>query len=297
MNVRIEEREMAGRLEGKVAFITGAARGQGRAHAVRLAKEGADIIAVDICRQIDSNNYPLATPEDLGETERAVKELGRRIVARQADVRERSDLRDALEAGMTDLERLNIVVANAGILPMSLGDPHASDFVDATDVDLLGVMNTLAVALPHLADGGSVIVTGSTAGMMPGAADNPVLGPGGDGYAWSKRTLMEYTEHMALHLASRFIRVNAIHPTNCNTHLLQNDGLYRVFRPDLENPTREDAEPAFNHFQAMPIPYIEPVDIANLALFLASDESRYITGQQIRVDAGSLLKFPNGLSG
>jgi SDR family mycofactocin-dependent oxidoreductase len=288
---------MAGRLEGKVAFITGAARGQGRAHAVRMAQEGADIIAVDICRQIESNNYPLSTPEDLAETERAVKELGRRIVARQADVRERTELRDALEAGLTDLGHVDIVVANAGILPMALGDPHASDFVDATDVDLLGVMNTVAVALPHLPDGASVIVTGSTAGLMPGAVDNPVMGPGGDGYGWSKRTLVGYTEQMALHLASRFIRVNTIHPTNCNTHLLHNEGLYQMFRPDLENPTREDAEPAFNIFQAMPIPYVEPVDIANLALFLASDESRYITGQQIRVDAGSLLKFPNGPGG
>ena len=105
-------------------------------------------------------------------------------------------------------------------------------------------------------------------------------------------TLVEYTERMALHLASRFIRVNTIHPTNCNTHLLHNEGLYKMFRPDLENPTREDVEPAFNFFQAMPIPYIEPEDIANLALFLASDESRYITGQQIRVDAGSLLDSP-----
>jgi SDR family mycofactocin-dependent oxidoreductase len=288
---------MTGRLEGKVAFITGAARGQGRAHAVRMAQEGADIIAIDICRQIDSNNYPLGTPEDLAETERVVKELDRRIVARQADVRERSELRDALEAGITDLGRVDIVVANAGILPMALGDPHASDFVDATDVDLLGVMNTVAVALPHLPDGASVIITGSTAGLMPGTTDNPVMGPGGDGYGWSKRTLVGYSEQMARHLASRFIRVNTIHPTNCNTHLLHNDGLYQIFRPDLEKPTREDAEPAFNFFQAMPIPYVEPEDIANLALFLASDESRYITGQQIRVDAGSLLKFPNGPAG
>ena len=227
---------MAGRLEGKVAFITGAARGQGRAHAVRMAQEGADIIAIDICAQIDSNNYPLGTPEDLAETERAVKELDRRIVARQADVRERSELRDALEAGIRDLGRLDIVVANAGILPMALGDPHASDFVDATDVDLLGVMNTVAVALAHLSDGGSVIITGSTAGLMPGTTDNPVMGPGGDGYGWSKRTLVGYSEQMARHLASRFIRVNTIHPTNCNTHLLHNDGLYQIFRPDLEKP-------------------------------------------------------------
>jgi SDR family mycofactocin-dependent oxidoreductase len=287
---------MGGRLEGKVAFITGAARGQGRAHAVRMAKEGADIVAVDICQQIDSNPYPLSTVEDLNETERAVKELGRRIVARQADVRERAELRDAIEAGVTDLGRLDIVVANAGILPMAMGDPQAMDFVDATDVDLLGVMNTVAVSLPHLSDGSSIIVTGSTAGLMTGTTDTPVMGPGGAGYGWSKRVLVQYVEQMALHLAPRFIRVNAMHPTNCNTHLLHNDGLYSMFRPDLEKPTREDAELAFSYLQAMPIPYVEPEDIANLALFLASDESRYITGQQIRVDGGSLVKFPNGQS-
>jgi SDR family mycofactocin-dependent oxidoreductase len=285
---------MPGRVEGKVAFITGAARGQGRSHAIRLAEEGADIIAVDICRQIASNPYPLSTPEDLSETERAVKELGRRVVARQADVRERDELREAVEAGLADLGRIDIVVANAGILPMAMGEPDPMDFVDAVDVDLLGVMNAVAVALPHMPDGASIVATGSTAGMMPGTTDNPVLGPGGAGYSWSKRILISYVEQMALHLASRFIRVNAVHPTNCNTHLLHNDGLYSVFRPDLEHPTRDDAIPAFTHFQAMPIPYVEPIDISNLVVFLASDESRYVTGQQIRVDGGSLLKFPNG---
>ncbi len=287
---------MSGRLEGKVAFITGAARGQGRAHAIRMAQEGADIIAVDICRQIESNPYPLATPGDLAETEQAVKELGRRIVAREADVRERHELSDALAAGLTDLGRLDIVVANAGILPMAMGEPEASDFVDATDVDLLGVMNTVAASLEHLPDGASIIITGSTAGMMPGTVDNPLMGPGGAGYGWSKRVIIGYVEQLALHLAPRFIRVNAMHPSNCNTHLLHHDGLYGMFRPDLEHPTREDAELTFTMFQAMPIPYVEPEDIANLALFLASDESRYITGQQIRVDAGSLLKFANGPS-
>ena len=291
---------MTGRLEGKVALVTGAARGQGRAHAVRMAAEGADIIAVDICRQIESNPYPLGTPEDLAETERAVKELGRRIVASQADVRERAELRDAVEAGVHDLGRLDVVVANAGILPMAMGEPDPMDFVDATDVDLLGVMNTVAVALPHLPDGASIIVTGSTAGLMPGAVDNPIMGPGGAGYGWSKRVLVQYVEQMALHLAPRMIRVNAMHPTNCNTHLIHNEGLYTLFRPDLvaagQPVGREDAELAFTAFQAMPVPYVEPEDVANLALFLASDESRYVTGQQIRLDAGSLLKVPGGMS-
>lgn len=287
---------MAGRLEGKVAFITGAARGQGRSHAVRLAQEGADIIAVDICEQIESNPYPLATLEDLEETKRLVESLDRRIVTAKADVRDRSQLRDVLGAGVSELGRLDIVLANAGILPMAMGHPDPMDFVDATDVDLLGVMNAVAVALPHLPDHSSIVVTGSTAAMLPGTTDNPAMGPGSAGYGWAKKTLMGYVEQMALHLAPKFIRVNCVHPTNVNTHLLHNDGLYSMFRPDLENPTREDVEPAFTTFQAMPIPYVEPVDISNLMLFLASDESRYITGQQIRVDAGSLLKFPQGPS-
>ncbi|AKK27672.1 mycofactocin-coupled SDR family oxidoreductase [Mycobacterium sp. EPa45] len=289
---------MTGRLEGKIAFVTGAGRGQGRAHALAMAREGADIIAVDICADIASNPYPLSTPDDLSETERSIKELGRRVVARIADVRERAALREVLESALVDFGHLDIVVANAGILPMAMGSPDPMHFVDATDVDLVGVMNTVAVSVPRLSDGASVIITGSTAGMMPGNADSPEMGPGGAGYAWSKRTLMEYGEQMAIHLAPRLIRVNVMHPTNCNTHLIHNDGIYSVFRPDMvaegKKPTRDDVEPAFTYFQAMPIPYIEPEDMANLAVFLASDESRYITGQQIRVDAGSFLKFPNG---
>ncbi|MGX7678883.1 mycofactocin-coupled SDR family oxidoreductase [Jatrophihabitans sp. DSM 45814] len=285
---------MTGRLEGKVAFITGAARGQGRSHAIRLAQEGADIIAVDICKQIESNLYPLSTPEDLDETRRLVEALDRRIVARQGDVRERSQLSEIVAEGIGQLGRLDIVAANAGIMPMRMGETaKAMDFVDATDVDLLGVMNAVAVSIPHIADFGSIIVTGSTAGLMKGTTDNPVFGPGGAGYSWAKRTLVSYVEQMSLHLAPRFIRVNAIHPTNVNTHLLHNDELYKVFRPDLENPTLDDVLPAFVEWQAMPIPFIEPIDISNLVLFLASEEARYITGQQIRVDAGSLVKHAN----
>lgn len=283
---------MAGRVEGKVAFITGAARGQGRSHAVRLAEEGADIIAVDICKQIDSNLYPLATPEDLEETARNVENLGRRMIARQADVRDRDALRAVVEEGIRELGHLDVVVANAGICPMGVGNPM--DFVDATDVDLIGVMNTVAVSIPHLPEGASIVITGSTAGLMEGTTGTGTMGAGGAGYAWAKKTLVGYTEQMALHLASKMIRVNAIHPTNCNTHLIHNDELYKVFRPDLENPTGEDVLPAFTYFQAMPIPYVEPVDISNAVLFFACDESRYVTGQQMRVDAGSLLRWPNG---
>lgn len=283
---------MAGRLEGKVAFITGAARGQGRSHAVRLAQEGADIIAIDICGQMDSVAYPQGSAEDLAETVKMVEALDRRIIARKADVRERDQMRAAVNEGIAELGRLDIVVCNAGVLPIKHREPSA--FVDAVDVDFGGVLNAVAVTLPHLGAGASIIITGSTAGLMPGAVNNPALGPGGAGYGLAKTMLVQYTEGLALNVAEKSIRVNCIHPTNCDTNLLHNDGLYKIFRPDLESPTRDDVMPAFVHFQAMPIPFIDPVDISNAVLFLASDEARYITGVNLRVDAGSMVKHPNG---
>jgi SDR family mycofactocin-dependent oxidoreductase len=285
---------MAGRLEGKVAFITGAARGQGRSHAIRLAEEGADIIAIDLCDQMDSVAYPQGTAEELAETVALVEALDRRIVARKADVRERDQLRAAVAAGIAELGHLDIVVCNAGILPIKHMDPSA--FIDAMDVDLVGVLNTVAVSLPHLSAGSSIVITGSTAGLMPNAVNNPVLGPGGSGYGLAKTLLVQYTEALALNLAPSSIRANCIHPTNCDTNLLHNAELNKIFRPDLENPTKEDTLPAHTYFQGMPIPYVDPRDISNAVLFLASDEARYITGIQLRVDAASLLKWPNGPS-
>jgi SDR family mycofactocin-dependent oxidoreductase len=279
-----------GKLEGKVAFITGAARGQGRSHAVRLAQEGADIIAVDICEPISSMNYPNATAEDLAQTVKEVEALDRRIVAAKGDVRIREQLKAVLEDGMTTLGNVDIVVANAGICP-GRDDTLCGGFVDATDVDLIGAMNTVAVALPHLQSGASVIVTGSTAGMIKGTTE--MMGnTGGIGYAWAKQTVIRYVEVLALQLAPAMIRMNGVHPTNCDTDLLHNIDVYRAFRPDVENPTREDAMVALPFMQAMPIPYIDPVDVSHLVAFLASDESRYITGMNIRVDAGGMLKAP-----
>jgi SDR family mycofactocin-dependent oxidoreductase len=278
-----------GMLDGKVAFITGAARGQGRSHAIRLAQEGADIIAVDICETFDSMNYPLATPEDLAQTVKDVEALDRRIVAGQADVRVKSELKAVLEAGLDEFGRLDVVVANAGVTAMK-SPTTVQAFVDGVDVDLVGVINTVGVTVRHLKQGASIIVTGSTAGLMKGLVDNPAAGPGGAAYAWSKRTLASYVEVLGLHLAPHMIRINAIHPTNVNTDLLHNEDIYRAFRPDLENPAREDAMAAFPAMQAMPIPYIEPGDVSELVAFLASDGSRYMTGLNIRLDAGAMLK-------
>jgi SDR family mycofactocin-dependent oxidoreductase len=286
-----------GRLDGKVAVVTGAAMGQGKSHCQRLAEEGADIIALDLCENLDTVEYPLGSKADLDHTVSLVEAAGQRIFAAKADVRERDQLRDALGKGVAELGKgLHIVCANAGILPIK-PPHHVQQFIDAMDVDFGGVLNTVGVTLPYLKEGASIILTGSTAGMMPGTLTNPTLGPGSAGYGLAKTFIVQYTEILALQLAPQSIRVNAVHPTNTNTNLLHNDQLYKIFRPDLEQPGRDDVMPAFNVFQAMPIPFVEPRDISNAILFFASDEARYVTGINLRVDAGSLIKWPNGPTG
>jgi SDR family mycofactocin-dependent oxidoreductase len=280
-----------GRVQGKVAFITGAARGQGRSHAVKLASEGADIIAVDICRDFETVNYPMATSDDLKETARLVEQHDRRIVAVEADVRDRSALSQAIERGIAELGHLDVVVAQAGIAAMG-GQPQLQAWNDGVDTILLGTINAIQASLPHLPDGASIIATASTAALM-NTLPYMQLGtdPGGTAYMYAKRALSEYVHELARALAPRMIRANVIHPTNCNTDMLQSEPMYKSFRPDLEHPTKEDATAAFHVQQGMPIPWIEPEDISNMVLFLASDESRYVTGMQMRVDAGGYLKW------
>ncbi|QSE84427.1 mycofactocin-coupled SDR family oxidoreductase [Rhodococcus koreensis] len=281
------------RVAGKVVLITGAARGQGRSHAVHLADEGADIIAFDLCEDIASNEYPLATEADLAETGRLVEKAGRRVVTAKVDVRDRAALRRELDAAVATLGRLDVVVANAGIAPLG-NDVPVEGFVDAFDVDFVGVINTIHSALPHLDAGASIIATGSVAGLVPQTGLNgqqALQGPGGDGYGLAKKMLWTYTNSLALTLGPKSIRVNAIHPTNCNTDMLQSPPMFRTFRPDLENPTAEDAKVTFPFMQAMPTPWVEPEDISHAVVFLSSDESRFVTGQQLRVDAGAGLKL------
>ncbi|MFI7667709.1 mycofactocin-coupled SDR family oxidoreductase [Nocardia sp. NPDC049526] len=280
-----------GRVEGKVAFVTGAARGQGRSHAVKLAEEGADIIAVDICRDIESIQYSLSRPEDLEETTRLVEKTGRRIIAEQADVRDRAQLAAAIERGIAEFGHLDIVVAQAGIAGMK-GEPQWQAWTDVIDTNLIGVINAVQAALPHLGAGASIIATGSTAALMDfSKVDQPGKDPGGVAYMVAKRLLSQYIHEIATHLAPSSIRANVVHPTNCDTPMLHSEPMYRSFRPDLEHPTRADAEPAFFVQQAMPVPYVDPEEISNAVLFLASDESRFITGTQLRVDAGGYLKW------
>ncbi|MET7773722.1 mycofactocin-coupled SDR family oxidoreductase [Nocardia sp. NPDC005366] len=281
------------RVEGKVVLITGAARGQGRSHAVRLAEEGADIIAVDICADIATNDYALASEADLAETAALVEKSGRRAFTRVVDVRDRRSLEQAIAEGVAELGHLDVVVANAGICALGHHVP-IQGFVDVFDVNFMGVVNAVHTALPHLGAGASIIVTGSVAGLVPQTGFNGVQalqGPGGDGYGLSKKMLRTYTQSLALTLGPSSIRVNAIHPTNVDTDMLNNPGMYQIFRPDIQNPTREDAEVTFPFMQAMPIPYVEAADITHAVTYLASDESRYVTGLQMFVDGGAALKL------
>ncbi|QKT11424.1 mycofactocin-coupled SDR family oxidoreductase [Rhodococcus sp. W8901] len=281
------------RVAGKVVLITGAARGQGRSHAVHLADEGADIIAFDVCADIESNEYPLATEADLEETARLVEKAGSRVVAVKVDVRDRIALERELAEAVSKLGRLDVVVANAGICPLG-NDVPVQGFVDAFDVDFVGVVNTIHAAMPYLGAGASVIATGSVAGLVPQIGINgqqAMQGPGGDGYGLAKKMIWTYTQSLALTLGPSSIRVNAIHPTNVNTDMLQSPPMYKTFRPDLENPTAEDAKVTFPFMQAMPTPWVEPEDISHAVVYLASDESRFVTGQQLRVDAGAGMKL------
>jgi len=277
---------MAGRVAGKVAFITGAARSQGRSHAIRLAQEGADIIAVDIAGPVDSvTAYPGATEEDLAETVKQVEALDRRIVATKADVRDSAALQAAVDEGVAQLGKLDIVCANAGIYQMHPAlELDDAGWRETIDINLTGVWNTVKVALPHLVanQGGSIILTSSTAGLK-GLANSVHYNAAKHGVVGIMRTIGN-------EFGAQNIRVNSIHPTAVNTIMIQNPQVWGLFDPDNPNPTRESAEAAFKTINVLPIPWVEPVDISNAILFLASDEARYITGVTLPVDAGFMIK-------
>ncbi|MGQ0632572.1 MAG: mycofactocin-coupled SDR family oxidoreductase [Sporichthyaceae bacterium] len=272
------------RFAGAVVFITGVARGQGRSHAIRLAEEGADIIGVDAC--LDISGYANATQDDLAETGRLVSSLGRRAVLGQADVRDRTTLAKAVRIGVDELGAITHVIAQAGIAPLSNNCPAA--FFDTADVNLAGIMHTVSATLPHLGPGAAIVATGSLASLLPGTAET--AGLGGMGYAWAKQSLASYVHTAAKVLAPMSIRINAVHPTNVDTPMLQNEAMYQIFRPDLENPTAEDARAAFPAMNAMPTPWIEAGDVSDAVLFLLSEQARWITGVQLPVDAGGYVK-------
>lgn len=279
---------MTGRVEGKVAFITGAARGQGRAHAVRLAEEGADIIAIDICKSIVENTpIPPSTREDLAETAALVKDKGRRIFTAEVDVRDFDALKSAVDAGVEELGRLDIIIANAGIGNGgdTLDKTSETDWTDMIDVNLSGVWKTVKAAVPHVLSGGrggSIILTSSVGGLKA----YPHTGH----YIAAKHGVVGLMRTFAVELGQHNIRVNSVHPTNVNTPLFMNEGTMKLFRPDLENPGPDDMLVVAQLMHVLPVGWVEPVDISNAVLFLASDESRYVTGLPMTVDAGSMLK-------
>lgn len=274
-----------GRVEGKVALITGAARGQGRSHAIRLAQEGADIIAVDICDQVESTPYALATEADLAETARLVEELDRRIETRVCDVRDAEKLATVVEEGVAALGRLDIVSANAGVIAYdTLDNASPQMWQDILGTNLTGVWNTVKAAVPHIragGRGGAITITGTSLMLK----SFPNTGP----YASSKFGLVGVMRTLALELGREGIRVNIIIPGQCDTDLVHNEATYKLFRPDLQQPTRADFDEAARTITAMDIPYVEPIDISNALLYLSSDEARYVTGATLAVDAGTGL--------
>nr|WP_090338758.1 mycofactocin-coupled SDR family oxidoreductase [Mycolicibacterium malmesburyense]CRL66732.1 oxidoreductase, SDR family [Mycolicibacterium malmesburyense] len=275
-----------GRVAGKVAFITGAARGQGREHAVRLAEEGADIIGVDVCDDIDAAGYPGPTEADLADTAALVEKSGRRMVAEKADVRDLSSLRAVLDRAVSELGPVDIVVANAGISanPAPAAMIEESAWQTMLDINVTGVWHTVKAALPHMTNGGgSIILVSSMLGLRGGGYMAH--------YASAKHAVVGLMNSLANELAPQWIRVNSIHPGNILTPMIDNDHFRRTVRPDLTDPTMEDATQVIGHFHMLPKPVIEARAVSNAVLFLASDESQYITGAALPVDAGAVAKF------
>jgi SDR family mycofactocin-dependent oxidoreductase len=275
---------MHGLVDGKVALVTGAARGQGRAHAVRLAEQGADIIAVDICEDIQGVPYEGATKADLAETVRLVEGHGRRIVAHQLDVRDLAELQAGVDEGVAALGRLDVAVANAGIMgAMRPGwELSEQEWATTIGINLTGVWHTAKVAVPHMIEGGrggSLILISSMAGLrgVANVAD----------YSASKHALVGLARSLAKDAGRYAIRVNTVHPGSIPTKLLLHDTMYGIFRPDLENPTLDDCMRAFRSLNLLPGAFQEPEDVANAVLWLASDLSRATTGTTLTVDGGA----------
>jgi (+)-trans-carveol dehydrogenase len=282
---------MAGLLEGKVAVVSGAARGQGRSHCVRLAEEGADIIAMDLCGQIGTVGYPMSSSQDLEETVGLVEALDRRIVATETDVRDTRAVAAAVDAGVAELGRVDIVLANAGIATFHPAtEIDDAIWQDMIDTNLTGAWNLCRAAMPHLIDGqrgGSMIITSSTASDI--GTPNLVH------YCAAKAGLVGLMRALAVELGPHRIRVNTLHPTTASTPMVHNDAIYKLFLPDgpsegAQDDGRAEVAAIMQTLNVLPIPWVEAIDISNAVVFLASEQGRYITGSQIRVDAGSTAK-------
>jgi (+)-trans-carveol dehydrogenase len=276
-----------GRVEGKVAFITGAARGQGRSHALRLAEEGADIIAVDVCQDFATVPYPGATDADLAETVKQVEALDRRIVAQQADVRDLAALQRAVDEGLSQFGHIDIVCANAGILSFAPALELTEEvWQDVVDVNLTGVWKTVKATAPAMVDrgeGGSIILTSSVAGL--------VAFPNLAHYTAAKHGVTGLMRTLAMELAPHSIRVNSVHPTTVDTPMVANEAIYGLFLGGAPGATRDQASAGMMALNAMPVPWVEAVDISNAVVYLASDEARFVTGTTTVIDAGAMAPF------
>lgn len=275
-----------GRVEGKVALITGAARGMGRAHCLRLAEEGADIVAVDLAAPVPSVPYDMATPEDLDETARLVEALGRNVLARRADVRDQAALDDVVAEATTTLGGIDIAVANAGVSAVGRAWEFSEEqWRDVIDINLTGVWHTAKAVIPSMIEarrGGAIVLVSSTGGLK----GLPHTGP----YTAAKHAVVGLMRTLANELGSYRIRVNTVNPTTVDTPMVMNDTMYRIFRPDLEAPGRSDMEVVAPVLNVLPVAWIDPVDVANAVLWLCSDEARYVTGVALPVDAGATIK-------
>jgi SDR family mycofactocin-dependent oxidoreductase len=276
------------RFEGKVALITGAARGQGRSHALRLADEGADIIALDVCSQIDTVPYPMADSDDLVTTVDLIKSRGRRVVADEVDVRDLRGLEAAVAAGVSELGRLDIVVANAGTLndTAPLWEITEQQFQDQIDVNLTGVWKTIKATVPSMLkqnQGGVIILISSISGLTV------ELNVGH--YAASKHGVNGLMRTLSGELAPFGIRVNSINPTNVNTAMINNPRYNRLFAGGMDGATQDDALEALTAMHALPVPFLEPIDVSNAVVYLASEDGRFVTGTTHVIDAGAMNPF------
>lgn len=271
-----------GRVSGKVAIVTGAARGQGRAHAMRLAEEGADIIAVDLCGQVDEVPYQMGTAEDLAQTAKEVEAFDQRIVTVQADVRDMAAMQAAVDQGVAELGPIDIVVANAGIFTTApIAEMSPKMWQDMLDVNLTGVWTVVRAALPGMIErgaGGSLVLISSTAGIkgFPGMAH----------YTAAKHGVVGLMKALAGEVGPHRIRVNTIHPSAVDTKMIMNDTMYKLFLPHLDNPGREEYGEIFESLHLLPERWVQPRDISNAVLFLASDEAQFITATQLKIDLG-----------
>lgn len=270
-----------GKLDGKVAMITGGARGQGRSHAIKLAKEGADIVICDICTDIATVEYPLGSEAQLSETVRLVEEQGRRCIAVKADVRDLKQIQAVADQAITVFGKIDILCANAGIGSHGIVAEMSEEvWKDTIDVNLTGVFNAMRAVLPHMIKQkyGRIVATSS---MAARAGYQNIAH-----YVASKWGILGLVKSAAKEVAAMGITVNAVCPGSINTDLIQNEATYRIFCPELENPTKEDALPIFQSLNAIPIPWMEPEEVSNAILFLVSEDARYITGEAIHVAAG-----------